>query len=575
MIRQLVLILIAIWLPYGAAAQDTYWLQIEARQTLTSAQDRAREYAGQLDNVAGFYLGSGWYGIFIGPFSETDARLARNRLLARRAIPSDSFVNDGVSLRQQFWPIGGGTTAAAIPPPAGNDDVAELPADPIAIPDETPQQARASERLLSREEREELQVMLQWAGFYAGAIDGSFGRGTRGSMQAWQEANNQEPTGILTTGQRQMLLDQYNSVLDGMRMRIVRDDTSGIRMLVPTGVVEFSAYKPPFVQFDATGEVPAAKVIFISQEGDEGRLVGLYEILQILDVVPPEGPRNRTRDGFIIEGIGDGIHSYTTVSLQDGALKGFMLVWPQGDEQRRLRILDEMRESFEWLDGVLDPSIAPPGEDQAIDMVSGLTVRQPKFSRSGFYVSSEGAVVTSTTAVESCERITFDREYDAEIVFRDAELGLAILRPVEPLSPIRIASFLTAVPRLQDQIAVAGYPFGGVLSAPTLTFGEVDDIRNLDGDNRVKRLSILPQEGDAGGPVFSESGAVIGMLLPRMDAGRQLLPAEVNFALDAQQVVDALEAQGIIAATQDSAGPISPVELTRRAADVTALVSCW
>ena len=161
------------------------------------------------------------------------------------------------------------------------------------------------------------------------------------------------------------------------------------------------------------------------------------------------------------------------------------------------------------------------------------------------------------------------------MVFADDALGIAILRPVDPLAPIDVAAFVTDVPRLQDQIAVAGYPYNGALGAPTLTFGQVVDIRNLEGDDRYQRLAILPQEGDAGGPVFDESGAVIGMLQSRPSDDTQLLPPEVNFALDAQQIVDVLATQGVTATTRPTSVPISPVALTRQAADVTVLVSCW
>ncbi len=575
MIRQIAFILLCCMLGTMAAAQDRFWVQIEARQTLTGAQDRAREYARRLDDVAGFYLGDGFYGIFIGPFSERDANAALDGLLRRGSIPSDSFVKNGQFFKQQFWPVGGGANTAATPPAPQTDTETALPADPIERPDETPQEARASERDLTREQREELQVALKWAGFYNAAIDGSFGRGTRGAMEAWQNANNQEATGILTTRQRALLLQQYNAVLDGMNMRLVRDDASGIQMEIPTDIVSFTEYQPPFVRFDASGAIPEAQVLFISQEADEGRFVGLFEVMQILDIVPPDGPRSRDGNRFVIEGIGNGIHSYTTATLQDNRIKGFTLVWPERDDQRRLRIIEEMEASFQRLDGVLDPDITPPSEDQAIDMVSGLSVRQPRLSRSGFFVSDDGAVVTTIDAVQNCERITLDRENEAEIAFADPAQGIAILRPVDALVPIGTAQFLTVVPRLQDQIAVAGYPFNGVLSAPTLTFGQVVDIRGLNGEDQIKRLSILPQEGDVGGPVFDDSGAVIGMLLPRVDRNNRVLPQDVYFSLDAEQIVSTLSQQGVTAVTRQAAGPISPVALTREAANVTVLVSCW
>jgi peptidoglycan hydrolase-like protein with peptidoglycan-binding domain len=564
----------------SAAAQDTFWVQIEARQTLTSAQDRAREFAGRLDDINGFYIGEGFYGIFIGPFDEPQAEIARERLLNQGVIPEDSFVYNGRTLRQQFWPIGGGTgeTAALPRDPVKTQpatDTTTLPSDPLIAQDETVPQARASESELTREQREVLQRALRWAGGDNAGIDGSFGRGTRSAMQAWQEANNLDTTGVLTTGQRDLLLGQYNSVLEGLNLRLVRDDASGIQMQIPTDVVAFAEYKPPFVRFTPSGDVPEALVLFISLSGDEGKLIGLFEILQVLDIVPQDGPRSVGSTGFEIEGIGNGIHSTTSVTLLDGAIKGFTLVWPQGDDARRERMLEVMRASFERLPGTLDPQIVPQSEDQAIDMVAGLAVRQPRLSRSGFYVADDGTVITTPEAVQSCERITFDREYDAEVIMTDEDRGIAVLRPIDALAPINVASFQSSVPRLQDQIAVAGYPFNGVLSAPTLTFGQVIDIRGLTGDERIKRLAILPQPSDAGGPVLDDSGAVLGMLLPRKDGNTQVLPPEVNFSVDASEIMDMLAAQGVTPRTSGVANAISPVALTRHAADITVLVSCW
>ncbi len=558
----------------SAAAQEHFWVQVEAQTALTSAQTRAREYASSLDDVHGFYLGDGFYGIFIGPYTESNAETALETLLGLRVIPSDSFVKDGRRFQQQYWPIGG-----RAPEPAQLPNTPEETADPVsqvaAPSDETVAEARASESALDRPAKEELQVALRWAGHYNAAIDGSFGRGTRAAMQAWQVANNEEPTGVLTTRQRAKLFEQYNSVLEGTDLRLVRDDASGIQMQIPTGLVAFTEYKPPFVRFDPSAADPRAQVLFISQSGDAGRLVGLYEIMQVLDIVPTDGPRNLTSTGFEIEGISDDLHSYTSVSLEGNDIKGFTLVWPAGDDARRTRVLDIMKASFERLDGTLDPAIVPPSEDQSIDLVSGLTVRQPTLSRSGFYVSQDGVVATTPEVIAQCDRITIDRETDAEVIASDAELGVALLRPTTEIAPHGTAAFHTGTPRLQDQVVVGGYPYDGVLSAPTLTFGQVIDIRSLTGDDRIGRLSILPQPSDAGGPVFDKSGAVIGMLLPRIDGNSQVLPAEVNFSLDATQIVALMETQAIPATMSDTVAEISPVQMTRNAADITVLVSCW
>lgn len=589
MIRAFAAFFMTLWFTVAASAQQPVWVQIEAQPTLNAAQDRVRAYAGQLDDVSGYAIGGGWYGIVLGPYSRGDADTLLRQLKRDGRIPNDSFIALGRNFRQQFWPVGVGaqTTAqplpGATPPPELTPeantqeppvvDVIAEP-DPIIPADESPREARASEALLDRSAREDLQIALKWAGFYASAIDGAFGRGTRNAMGEWQGANNHEVTGILTSAQRVELLSAYNAVLDGMNLQLVRDDASGIQMQVPTGVVAFSEYEPPFVRFDAKGDLDAT-VLFISQAGDQTRLFGLYEILQTLAIVPMDGDRARRDSSFEIEGIGDGIHSYTTARLVDGQIKGFSLIWPEGDNERRTRILQEMKDSFETIDGVLDPGLADPGEDQAIDLVAGLAVRKPKLSRSGFYIDGTGTVLTTAEAVGSCDRVTINTEHDATIVFTDNDSGIAVLRPNEPLAPLAVAAFQLGVPRLQSEVAVAGYPYGGILVTPSLTFGRLADIRGLNGEEEVKRLDLTAQPGDAGGPVFDNGGAVLGMLLPRENQNGQILPADVSFSVDAEVILASLDTAGITVETTETVAFMPPETLTLRAADQTVLVSCW
>lgn len=579
------------------AQEETAWVQIEARRTLTEAQSQVRGYAGRLEDVVGHALSSGWYGIALGPYSAEDAGVVLRSLRASGAIPQDSFIVDGGNFGAQFWPVGTGaaTTPQALPeavaagtapetaPETAPDlsqaepapeTIAAAEPEPEPEPDETPREAQASEAALSRGEKEQLQIALQWAGFYNSTIDGLFGRGTRGAMAAWQEANGYDPTGVLTTRQRAALIADYNSVLDGLDLQRVRDDATGIEMVLPTGVVAFAAYDPPFARFNPRGDLPA-QVLLISQEGTRERMFGLYEILQTLEIVPPEGPRERRDTGFTLEGIDDRTHSFTEVRLIDGQIKGFTLVWPAGDEERRTRLLAEMRASFTPVAGVLDPALARPGEDQAVDLVSGLAVRKPILTRSGFFIDGRGTVVTTADVTTGCGSLTIDGGTEARVAYRDADRGLAVLTPEAPLSPRAVAAFQTGVPRIQSEVAVAGFPFGGVLAAPAVTFGRIADIRGLNGEEEVKRLALTATDGDAGGPVMDNGGAVLGMLLPRTQDDGRILPNDVGFSLDAEAVLGALSEAGFVAQRTDSIAAITPELLARRAAEVTVLVSCW
>jgi peptidoglycan hydrolase-like protein with peptidoglycan-binding domain len=574
MMRKVLFSLLATLLVWvnSATAQETTYIQIEAQPSLSAAEVRLRAYASQLPDVNGFDLGRGWYGIALGPYPRDDANAVLRSLRAQRLIPSDSYLEEPGRYGQRIWPIGAGPAITTVAP------TTVAPLEPVVVPelepaDETPREARASEALLDRSQREALQIALKWAGYYTAAIDGSFGRGTRSSMGDWQRDNGFEATGILTTMQRAELFRQYNAVLDGMDMQTVRETRAGITIDVPLGAVRFDRYDSPFAHFEPTGTVDKAQVLLISQPGDRDRLAGLYEIMQTLEIVPLEGPRDRGRDNFTLTGANDSIVSHTEARLVDGAIKGFTLIWPAGDEERRMRILASMQSSFAPIGGVLDPA-AIAEDSQSVDLVAGLQIRKPKITASGFFVDREGRVVTTNAAIDSCGRITLNGRYDARVLTTDAASGVAVLQATQPLAPIAIAQFRDGAPRLQSEIAVSGFSFGGVLPSATMTFGRLADLRGLNGEETLTRLEINTLDGDAGGPVLDDSGAVIGLLMPRAAGGRQL-PDDVSFAVNGTTVRAVLQRAGVSSQASNSLPRLDPVDLTQKGTDMTVLVSCW
>lgn len=561
---------------FAQSDTDIVWVQIEAQPNLSTAQARAQAYASNLGDVAGFSLGGGWYGIVLGPYLRPDAEQVLQVYRTEGRIPSDSFIALSAGLGQQFWPVGTNVLGqGAVAAPVEQTAEPAAPAAPIAQPepaDETPAEARRSEQALSREERQALQTALQAAGFYNAAIDGAFGAGTRRSMADWQSFNGYEATGVLTTLQRKALMDQYNAPLISVGMTRRYDSQAGIEMDMPLGAVRFSRYEPPFAHYEASGD-EGIRVLLISQPGDKATLFGLYDIMQTLEIVPLDGPRERGSDSFTLEGRGNGIVSYTEAALANGEIKGFTLIWPQGDEDRRARVLAAMKESFTRTEGVLDPAAGGDAE-QRVDLVSGLQIRKPRLSRSGFYVDDKGTVMTVAEAVTGCTRVTLDHAYEAQVIDTDAGLGVAVLRPAEPLAPMQVADLATDAPRINAEVVLSGFSYEGVLGAPTLSFGTVADVSGLRGETELARLSLKAQTGDAGGPILDASGAVIGMLLAE-PAGDQQLPRDVSFAAKAQALRDVLTVAQVPARDAVGTGAVTPDEMSRRADGMTVLVSCW
>ncbi len=548
----------------GPAAAQDIWIQIAARQSRAEAIALAEEYAARLDTVQSFAIErSRWNAIVLGPFDEDMIETRRRDLRFRGAIPADSFLTDGRRFAERLYPDADAapSTAPAAAPPgtAGGQSLIE---------------ARNAERRLDAAERRRVQMALRSAGVYDAAIDGAFGRGTRTAMADWQRAQGFEPTGVLTSRQRADLLAAYDALLDGLDVQRVSDTKAGIAIDMPTARVSFDRYDPPFAHYTAAdGDLP--RVLLISQKGGRAELRGLYEVLQTLEIVPPQGERSRNATSFSLTGRNGTLVSQTEARLVNGTIRGFMLVWPADDDPSRQRLMSEMLESFEVDPAhVLDQAINPPVEDQSVDLLAGLSVRTPTVIRSGFFVSRRGDVLTTADVATDCSRITLDDDIEATVAALDPASGLALLKPAVVLAPRQHAVFREGVPRLGSEAILSGYPFDGQLGAPSLTHGRLAAMQGLGGRENVRRYELAARSGDAGGPVFDRAGTVLGALTPTA-SGPRTLPEDVAFAIDVETITSFLAEAGISADRAPAEAPLHRSHLEQRAADMTVLVGCW
>ncbi len=576
-----------LWMLALAAARaqdaDQVWVQIEAHPSLEVATERARAYAGLFPETQGYRLAGGWYAIALGPYAVTEGAARLTSLRREGLIPPDSYTVDGSDYRERFWPAGADATPEALPEAAPEGRArsrGRSPVEPeapavVEEPEETLREARASEAALSEDDRKLLQVALQWFGHYQGAIDGDYGPGTRNAMSAWQESLGLEPTGVLTTRQRATLVANYEAEIAEYGFAEVNEQESGIKVTLPLSLVEFDHYEPPFVHFREKGG-SGLKIVLISQPGDEAGLAGLYDILQTLDAIPPTGEREKGTTEFRIRGTDAAHDSHAWARLDKGFIKGWMLLSTPDRAGRDARILQVLEQSFEAVGATaLDPGLVPLDDAARRGLVAGLEVRKPRLSRSGFFVTPEGAVLTTVEAVEGCGSVTLDRNVAATVTLADAASGLALVVPDRRLAPPAVAEFQSAPDRIGAEIAVSGYSYEDRLPSPVLTFGTLEESVGLQGEAGVKRLALAALAGDAGGPVIDASGAVLGMLLPApQDAARQL-PAGVAFAADATRIAEVLGGAGVTLAKGERTGALAPEDLTREAVGMTILVSCW
>ncbi|MCK0166005.1 serine protease [Jannaschia sp. S6380] len=574
--RAFLLVLLLSLAAQVAVAQERAYVQIEAHRNLAEATSRARAYGGIVKNINGYALPGGWYTITLGPYDPDRAPRVLRRLRAEGLIPRDSFVSDGNSYRDRFWPVGAQADAAVPAAPSVGDSTQtagiSVPETPAGPPEETLREARRSEAQMSREEKMDLQRALKWFGHYDAAIDGRFGRGTRNAMAAWQGAAGVEATGVLTTRQRARLRRERADAQAALGLAPLKMARAGVALTAPLGLVAFDRIEAPFVHY-APKDDSGVRLSLISQSGDGAALAGLYEILQTLAIVPPEGERGRSGDSFRISGLAPDRTTEVFARRIDDHIVGYILSWPETQDDLVARALPEMERSLQSTGRPLPSDAGFQASEQSFDMVSGLSVRQPLRSAAGFFVNPRGTVVTAAETVAGCGRVTLDRSHEVDL--QPAAGGMAVLTPRARLSPMAVATLAPAEGRLRSAVSVAGFPYGGVLGSATLSFGSLEDVRGLDGDRDVLRLSLEARDGDVGGPVFDEAGRVAGMLLPDPEDAARALPDDVALALKAGALLRVLEGLEIEPATTEDAQPIAPEDLTRRAVAMTVLVDCW
>ncbi len=356
-------------------------------------------------------------------------------------------------------------------------------------------------------------------------------------------------------------------------MQLVEDRAAGIAIEMPTNVVSFDGYTAPFAHFMAT-DGSEAGVHLISQPGDRTSLYALYDVMQTLSIVPLDGRRKKNRNNFLLTGTNDKIISHTEAYLSGGEIKGFTLVWPANRADQAQKLLDRMQRSFERQSGVL-----PRGQGTDIEpgqaMLGGLDLRKATSIVSGAFINEDGMVLTTSQITESCERIAVFDDTEFELIRFAPEIGISLLAPKTDVQPIGFGTVRAAPNRLNTDVLVSGYSFGGTLSAPALTHGMIAASTGLQGEEHLDRLELSPFASDAGGPVLGANGEIVGILNTADNSGERLLPSGVSFMTDNTSVSNFLKETGIEYRLNIALGTKRPTEIERMAADMTVWISCW
>ena len=209
------------------------------------------------------------------------------------------------------------------------------------------------------------------------------------------------------------------------------------------------------------------------------------------------------------------------------------------------------------------------------------TAEKGTSSGTGFFVSSEGHVLTNHHVVAGCTTFEINRvgalAEPGRLIASDEKNDLALLKTgiVPPVVP----GLRTRV-RVGEGIAVFGFPLSGLLATSgNFTQGNVTALAGLADDTRMLQISAPVQPGNSGGPLIDSTGNVVGVIVSKLNAlsvaqVTKDLPQNVNFAIKTAIAVNFLESNSIAPVMVGDAKTLDGADIAERAKEFTVRIVC-
>jgi uncharacterized protein len=203
------------------------------------------------------------------------------------------------------------------------------------------------------------------------------------------------------------------------------------------------------------------------------------------------------------------------------------------------------------------------------------------FTGTGFFVTNQGHVLTNHHVVDSCAQIRVtapEGSSNASLLAIHENDDLVLL--LADVKPIAVAAFRLTTAALGEDVSVVGYPLHGLLSGMNITSGSVSSTSGIRDDARYLQITAPVQPGNSGGPLLDSAGAVVGVVVSKLDAVAVAqatgdIPQNVNFAIKSPVASSFLSIHGIEYRESAPDKNKSRVAIAAEAQKYTVLIECW
>lgn len=206
---------------------------------------------------------------------------------------------------------------------------------------------------------------------------------------------------------------------------------------------------------------------------------------------------------------------------------------------------------------------------------------QASSTGTGFSVAP-GFLVTNQHVIDGCKRLEVlsrDGRRSARVIDSDELVDLALLRVTGlggGVAPVRRVGSV----RLGEPAYAFGFPLTGILSeSGNFTSGNVSSLRGMRDSASQIQISTPVQPGNSGGALSDASGAVIGVVVSKLNASAVArttgdIPQNVNFAVSLQALSDFLRKNNVPVRTVDRGATLDAAQLADLMLGFTHRVEC-
>ena len=448
---------------------------------------------------------------------------------------------------------------------------------------------------LTYDDKRVLQLALAFEGDYNGLLDGAWGKLSQKALDRYAARE----FGTRSEDWHMAMLafefaDRYS--VDGWNMRYISG--LGMSLLVPGKTLSVDPPSKNFVNFRHRGSSLSVSYGVLSLASTSG--VHTYTFNQSGSLTEPYIVR-KAHLAVTSSTKSDGSTLYTRSNLVGGQWSTIMI----SASRRHNNILSAIAASITVgraealeitpggkLDTVIGKALAL-GDDPNIDGPAerNVTAADPPRSRqsdreaeepgqssgSGFYVSSNGHLITNGQVVEDCFRILVDGA-PASLIDKSETFDLAVLK-AERARAGAFATFAERPARLNSDVTAVGFPYFGLLGGLNVTRGSVSSVKGFGNDAVQMQITAPVQSGNSGGPLLAADGSVVGVVVQKLDAVKIAavtgdIPQNVNFAVRGELVKLFLSQNDITPSIVPKGERLAPEDLADMAKEYTVFIEC-